>query len=419
MALKPCPRCGNHISDKATKCPKCGIYITKDYFAEKVVAKKGEENSIDLNEKYKRRNKWWILIFAFLIIGVIVASILYFNNEKKNNEALMIAEQMRQDSLIAVQKEIERLEQFRQDSIAWVNFTTSDLSFKELYGHVKECYIETGTVNTNWPDKETIRFSKEGVLNPKNGDYTYIFTRNDNGQIIKSKETDATFGYEWKDGRISKKQLLDLDGETAWGGGDERFFYDNNGLLSYILTDDGEGEDGMMRNMKTTYSDYEFDEIGNWIKRKATTTYQTSMRYYGDNGFENTEWENQKEELYEIRRIVYYPNDLGLDLDCEKNIPQVTRCYTNNSYQTSSNDDVRQWIQGNWRCNTPYGESRVGISGNTISIWFSGEHFFTGPFEIRDDELVYNQKNGSAFTLPFNRQRKCLMMDESHPMQKY
>ena len=418
MALKPCYHCGNHISDKATKCPKCGVELSKESFSENVNPQQ-EYSDVTEAQKPRKRRRWGMIVIPLIAIVTIGGCVLYFNNEKKNNEALKVAEQARQDSIIAVQKEAEKLEQQRQDSIAWVNFTTSDLSFKELYGHVKECYREWGPVNTIWPDKETITFSNEGLLNPKNGDYTYIFTRNDNGQIIKSKETDATFGYEWKDGRISKKQLLDLEGETAWGGGDERFFYDSNGLLSYILTDDGEGEGGMMRNMKTTYSDYEFDEIGNWIKRKATTTYQTSRRYYGDNGFENTEWENQKEELYEIRRIVYYPNNLGLDLDCEKNIPQVTRGYTNNSYQTSSNDDVRQWIQGNWRCSTPYGEARVGISGSTISIWFSGEHFFTGPFEIRDDELVYNQKNGSAFTLPFNRQRKCLMMDESHPMQKY
>lgn len=46
------------------------------------------------------------------------------------------------------------------------------------------------------------------------------------------------------------------------------------GFLSYTTTDDGEGELGFMRNCKTVYGNYKFDDMGNWISRTATKTFQ-------------------------------------------------------------------------------------------------------------------------------------------------
>lgn len=87
--------------------------------------------------------------------------------------------------------------------------------------------------------------------------------------------------------------------------------------------------------------------------------------------------------------------------------------------QEQKEEKCPEWLQGNWRCQTQYGEARVGISGDIISVWFDGEHFYTGSFEVRNNELVYDRRNGSAYTLQFDRRRKCLMMDDNHPMSRF
>ena len=121
MALKPCPHCGNHISDKATKCPKCGAELSEKDFAKNVNIQQEEETSLesfDYNEEPSPRNKrWMMIVLPIIIIALVAGGVFYFFNEKKKSEAAALAEQIRQDSILAAQKEAERLEQLRQDSI--------------------------------------------------------------------------------------------------------------------------------------------------------------------------------------------------------------------------------------------------------------------------------------------------------------
>lgn len=125
MALKPCPRCGNHISDKAKRCPKCGAELSEKSFLEPV----GPENAnqppfvpYPNHKESKPHNKlWWLVVFPIIVIGMIVGCVLYFNNEKEKEEALMIEQKARHDSMVAAlqaeREEADRLEQLRQDSI--------------------------------------------------------------------------------------------------------------------------------------------------------------------------------------------------------------------------------------------------------------------------------------------------------------
>lgn len=143
MALINCPRCGNHISDKATKCPKCGVEITKTSFPEKSFLhdKKGQQTENISSNRETNHNRWKIIVFPIIVICIAAGVIFYLYEDNKNTETKVvvehdieaekttIAEQVkiadqeiliekeRQDSLIAVQKESERLEQLRQDSI--------------------------------------------------------------------------------------------------------------------------------------------------------------------------------------------------------------------------------------------------------------------------------------------------------------
>lgn len=126
MALKPCPFCSNHISDKATKCPKCGAEISEKDFYKNVNARQYEGTSLksfkfDEGPKARKSFRWWmIILLPVIIIEMLVGCILYLDNEEKKDEVENIRitmEKEKQDYLIAVRKEAERLEQLRQDSI--------------------------------------------------------------------------------------------------------------------------------------------------------------------------------------------------------------------------------------------------------------------------------------------------------------
>ena len=83
MALKPCPHCGNHISDKATKCPKCGAVLSEKDFFGSLNIQKGEATPLksnDFDEEHEAQNKLWMTIVILLIIlGLIVGCPIYFS----------------------------------------------------------------------------------------------------------------------------------------------------------------------------------------------------------------------------------------------------------------------------------------------------------------------------------------------------
>lgn len=70
MALIPCPQCGKNISDKATKCPKCGY----------------ENIGLDSLDENKDANKSNIG-FIFLILGLIFVLFSFFYSIREFNSA--------------------------------------------------------------------------------------------------------------------------------------------------------------------------------------------------------------------------------------------------------------------------------------------------------------------------------------------
>lgn len=293
MALIKCKNCGNFISDKAKACPKCGAENKPEAESE------GNENSVsteDLEndfqddaqpEKTHKSLYLLLILIGVLILGGGIAYYFYAEHQAKMAEEARL-EQLRLDSI-----EAARLDSIRQDSIERRNFTSPDLQFYELHGKVKTCvwtaesYIKAGTLN----------FSIDGIVEPYKG---YKFTRNKSGQIIKIKykriyvdQDFLIFQYQWSDGKVCAENF------GAWeGGGDTNYYYDDNGLL--IREKGTSYAEGWEFESTSTYGDYEFDEMGNWIKRKERVT----IKSWWDTEVENAEVE--KRTYIETRKITYY-----------------------------------------------------------------------------------------------------------------
>ena len=82
MALIRCNNCGNMISDRAAKCPKCGIHITtaQTYDA--------SPNSLTGNSPSKNNNNilYLVLAFLFVVILALLGYVIWANKDAKTKE---------------------------------------------------------------------------------------------------------------------------------------------------------------------------------------------------------------------------------------------------------------------------------------------------------------------------------------------
>lgn len=93
MALIKCKHCGNLISDKATKCPKCGFSTNKDVIhhqddEDRVVAEEPvyyEEDSGSNTKKY--------LLIALLVAVIVGGGYWWYSQSGDKQEALQLVEQ--------------------------------------------------------------------------------------------------------------------------------------------------------------------------------------------------------------------------------------------------------------------------------------------------------------------------------------
>lgn len=396
MALINCPQCGHMISDKAKACPKCGYVLNNEQAkpVENIDDEESESQFDDCTPQQGGGLKWILIVLAILVIGGGVGYYFYADNKAKKEIALA-AEQARLDSI-----EAARLDSIRQDSIARRNFTSPDLAFRGLHGDVK-CILDndgdttyTFDENGKWTNEpQWDEYDKEYF--PEQTNHPRVI-RDNNGYIIRIyNDCDADEEYvtiSWKDGKVISE--------------DANVEYDEHGFTIYY---EFEGWCGKYPSEQTVYYDYIVDDIGNWVQRS----------YFF------ISWDPDYPDVIscsegtETRTITYY-----------KSISQNRIALPNSSFQTQKLQELKatkqrkeqecpEWLQGNWRCQTQYGEARVGISGDIISVWFNGEHFYTGRFEVRKNELVYGRGNGSAYTVQFDRDRECLMMDDNHPMSRF
>lgn len=120
MALIKCKECGHEVSDKATKCPKCGCPTTKE--EEKPVHIEEAQPLYDEEDNGGRSHKWLYVIIALLLVILAGGSYYYFcyNHQKQEAEdrekfVKDSINQTRQDSINQARQ--DSINQVKQDSI--------------------------------------------------------------------------------------------------------------------------------------------------------------------------------------------------------------------------------------------------------------------------------------------------------------
>lgn len=298
------------------------------------------------------------------------------------------SKKVQNDSTVSVDSEAARLDSLRQDSIARRNFTTPDLAFNELHGHVAKC--EWGSESFTYD--ENGRWTNEPQWNKF--DRQYCPDRTKHPKVIRNKEgyitriyweCDADYEYEdisWKDGKVSTRFL-------------STYIYDENGL-PISRTDEEEFDS----QVSATYCNYEIDGMGNWVKRdvveKITDTYQNSVRY---------------EKKSETRTITYYNSDGGKHIIIPNNAKQNEALQTVKSYdqkreQEEAKSRVPDWMQGTWHLDIN-GPGGIAVANYTLTI--DGDYAtmsegrqtkYSGECHVDNDKLYL----GSSLSFDINGQ---------------
>ena len=252
MALKKCKECGGVVSSQAENCPHCGAPVDNDGGSE------GPNNN---------GRKVVIIVLAALIVGGFAWYLIAADKKRKLAEAQRI-EQARLDSIAEVERlEAARLDSIREDSIRR-NFSTPDLAFFSLKGHVKSVTYSDNDIlpfyYATLQKNPTFNFSEDGTLeNLPRGAYR------SNGRIAGQN---ITWGEEWEQGKFkfswANGHVSSSSSQFYEAASDNGYKYDSAGNLiaSYY---EGGGE-GMIFKESATYNYTDFDDNGNWITCKAT-----------------------------------------------------------------------------------------------------------------------------------------------------
>lgn len=248
----------------------------------------------------KKRNSLYILfiILGIVVIGGIIGYYFYADHKDKLAEQKRL-ERMRLDSIeeaerLEAEREIAYRDSLLQDSLERRNFISPDLAFAELRGHVKSC---------RWSDDsrdqlhDFLEFDYSGNLLPFNG---YKFYRDNSGQIavVKFRERNDMdnyfiYDFNWLNGKLISYSYEGW--ETLTKG---KYYYDSDGLLTKETSEDGESDCTTETTLK--FYGYEFDEMGNWIKRHVDASYETRC------GYDEMETYSNSSSYVESRTITYY-----------------------------------------------------------------------------------------------------------------
>lgn len=73
-----------------------------------------------------------------------------------------------------------------------------------------------------------------------------------------------------------------------------------------------------------------------------------------------------------------------------------------------------QWAQGTWYYSAYGSMSKVVINGNNIAVYNNNELEYSGPYEVRDDEIHYTMTNGYGGYIPMDHYNEVLKADDTH-----
>lgn len=436
MALITCKECGGTMSDRAAECPHCGCPIEFQK----------EETSEPQNEQPQPTNPRKIhkqLLITLVVVGtlaIITGSFLLFGNNSFGKPTLAITPEFT--------KALERYDQidaFSEGLAAvrcngkwgYINLKGEEVipcQFSDEYrvGQFSEgvaCVID----NRNKDDKE-IWNKRVGFINKKGewvleGDF---FTEAHCPYASMQQYSDYLPSF--KDGKVAVwDKSSTYDNWDEWDNTSKIILIDHNGKI--YETTDSIGRYLIQYKPYTSstssepkqiqvYEDYYLNEYRDTLQcdNEATLVtwmildmnnfpYQTNektIQYYIDKYGNSTLTASQQDVMEQ------HLDRLKASLLNQHN-EQLRRAAEEERQRREEEERQRQreWLYGTWEYNgtMDFGSylggvkrvsSKLIISEGNLRVYDNGELVYNGYYEIRDNKIVYDRRNGSCFVIKFD-----------------
>lgn len=92
MALIKCVECGHMISDKATKCPKCGCPTSKETTRYQSVDNNATIEEVVFYEKKKNSHRWLYVLLALLVAAIVGGGYWWYSKYDDEQKVLQFVE---------------------------------------------------------------------------------------------------------------------------------------------------------------------------------------------------------------------------------------------------------------------------------------------------------------------------------------
>lgn len=290
MALIKCPSCGKNISDKAPYCPHCGLILSKQDAPGKsnlpdapTMPSEIPENmeytdpSIYDDNPEPRKDRRLILIVVIFLVLLAGGTTSYYFYAKKKAQTAAFAEKARLDSIAAEAAALEaaRLDSIRQDSL-FRNFTSPDLAFFNVRGHVKTITkIEGRDLELDgsvFAEGSPFSFDEDGnCLNAKAqpDEYFLGFKYDATGKIIGCRfvESGGCPSHEIKWDKNNR--VISVYDRYGMHSEEWKYKYSDTGDLLSIRIEEVANM-GFQNEISVIFTIMKRDRWGNWTKRKAS-----------------------------------------------------------------------------------------------------------------------------------------------------
>ena len=457
MALIKCSECGQMVSDRAESCPKCGNPIAKsnNTYTQQDGNIYEQENDI-LPKKKSRKNVYVVVVV--LLLALLGGGLSFYFTKAQAEPTIVITEQFANKI-----RKYDKLGSFHE-GLALVQ-RNGLWGYIDAKGDEVIPCIYKGTEYGNYG----FDFSEGmAVIIDKNGKYGYINTKGEVvikpqfqqagsfSESVASVFLDGKLNFIGKDG----KYIEELSNKFIWDFNMNRNLPQfkngvcevhipakepSEGVIADIIYIDKNGnqiekpEEVVKKELYVRYYEGEKvgykDSIGNIIVPAKYTTIgdfscgvAVATLEYGQRGYGMEEW--YSDDYVSIYGYVdlnghetFTKQDYdkietaAMNAEMEKNQEKLRR--EKEEAEQRQMESVKSWIQGNWKCNTPYGEVRLGISGDYIAVFSNGRPVYTGTYTIEGDHIVYDRHDGYASYVIIDAGNQRLMVDEETPMQRF
>lgn len=238
-------------------------------------------------------------IIAFVLVMILLPGCIKVKKSSSKENEEFRADSLRQVEAL-IQDSIKQEELYR-------SFTSPDLEMFNLHGHVQSV---TYTSEMFFPSfygglKSSINFDTEGrctnikdLFQKSVGENGNVqVSRNEKNQIIELNLPNLDYPFEYKFG-WSDGHLISCENSVWESYSDMKIFYEND--VPESVSEKG-GVEGMEFESNATYSNFVYDEMGNWI----SCDYKFTTKSWDFDSPYDVETQHFNETIK--RKITYYP----------------------------------------------------------------------------------------------------------------